>query len=138
GPRPFAERARETPVEKKGWPVLLVEAVATHADRHEIGVTGSLQEMPRQRHAVLERNLCLFGRMRHGVHKQFARQEVALRHCWAGKPVLFIGTNARSVEITHPADPKTWVSGHVAGHRILCPIRTAFIDPTIMRNERHP
>lgn len=74
--------------------MLLVEAVATHADRQEIGVTCSLQEMPRQGHAVLERNPCLSGGPRHGIHELLSGRKVAFRHCWAGEPVLFIHTNA--------------------------------------------
>src|SRR5262245_47931332 len=85
GPRPFAECARESTIEEKGCPMLLVETVATHPDRQEIEVACSLEEVPRQRHAVVERDTCLSGRLRHDVHEPPARGQIAFRHCRAGK-----------------------------------------------------
>ena len=85
--------------------MLPIEAVATHPDRQEIGVACSLEEVPWQRHAVLERNTCPSGCMRHGVHELSPGCEIALRHCRARKPVLFVRANARLPEITHPTSP---------------------------------
>src|SRR5215813_9201969 len=136
GPRPFAQCARESTIEEKGCPMLLVETVATHPDRQEIEVACCLEEVPRQRHAVLERDTCLSGRLRHGVHEPLARGQIAFRHCRAGKPVLFVRTNARSPEITHPAGPQAPVGGYVARDGIFFSVGTAVIDPAIVRDKR--
>src|SRR5262249_214325 len=132
---PFAECARESTIEEKGCPMLLVETVAAHPDRQEIEVACSLEEVPRQRHAVLERDTCLSARLRHAVHETPARGQIAFRHCWAGKPGLFVRTNARIPELTQPTGPQATVGCHVSGDGIFFSVGTAVIDPAIVRDQ---
>ena len=138
GPRPFAERAREPAVEEKGGPMPLDETVAAHPNRQEIGIACSLQEVPRQWHAVLERNSFFSRRLCHGVHEQLAGGQIALGNCGPGKPILFIGANARRAQIAHPISPKARVDRNVAGYGMFFPVGTVVVDPAIVGDKRQP
>src|SRR5262245_22000315 len=124
------------PLKRKDAQCCLSKRSPTHPDRQEIEVACSLEEVPRQRHAVVVRDTCLSGRLRHGVHEPPARGQIAFRHGRAGRPVLFVRTNARSPEITHPTGPQVPVGGHVAGNGIFCSVGTAVIDPAIVGEKR--
>ena len=102
--------------------MVLAEPVAAHPDGREIGIACPLQEVPRQRHAVLQRDPCSCCGTRHAVHEQLARGQIARGNRRAGEPILFVHAHAGFAEISHPGGPKRGIGGHVAGYRMRLPV----------------
>ena len=104
----------------------------------EIRIARALQEVARQRHAILQRDVLARRCDGHGVHELLAGGEVARRNGRARQPILLVGANAGGAQITHPARPQFWIGGHVARDRMAGPVRTARIDPTVVGDQRQP